>query len=463
MRGVTTSERPPAEHRLRLQGPFTWGRPDAGLRLRGAGLCEEEAIAYLSCRDSEGSQEGARAGGQAETDPPPQPRSRCPRVRLLSPGVARGRRSRVGSPASPMRRLKLPLVLLLASAASGSALGAPPPAPPPSASSTVADDVQRGDAARRAGRWTDAAAAYRVALERAEREGVPKEKRAAIAGEIGLCELRLGKHLEAAEHLFQSLIHRDALPPNQRARFESGIAIAEARLGIFVIETDPTDAEVIVDGRSYGSQEAITTVRDEHIRWIYVEPGTHRIIVRAAGHLEGASTEHMERGNFQRIRLTLHKLPPPPPTPPPKTIPDPKPRSVRMEPARSPGGTALRTTAAIVAGTAITVGASFLTWGAVTEGDLEEQRAKLRRNPAGKGACGVAAPPAECAALSEGVHRRDVVSTIGWVSLAAGGAIGLVTAGSFLVGANKESDSMRLQVVPVANGEQAAVVLRGVW
>lgn len=359
-----------------------------------------------------------------------------------------------------MHRLKLPLVLLLASTASSSALGAPPPAHPPSASSTVADDVQRGDAARRAGRWTDAAATYRVALERAEREGAPKEKRAAIVGEIGLCELRLGKHLDAAEHLFQSLIHRDALPPNQRARFEAGIAIAEAPLGVFVLETDPPDAEIIVDGKSYGSREAIT-VRDKHIRWIYVEPGTHRIIVRAAGHLEGASTELIERGKFQRIRLTLHKLPPP--TPALKTVADPKPRPLRMEPARSSGGTTLRTTAAIVAGTTIAVGASFLTWGAVTEGDLEEQRAKLRRNPAGTGACGVAAPPAECAALSEGVRRRDVVSTIGWVSLATGGAIGLVTAGSFLVAANKKSDSKRLQVVPVANGEQAAVVLRGVW
>ena len=67
-----------------------------------------------------------------------------------------------------MLRLKLFRVLLLLTVALPSAaLAAPPPSPTAPALPSLADHVKRGDAARMARRWADAADAYRAALEAA--------------------------------------------------------------------------------------------------------------------------------------------------------------------------------------------------------------------------------------------------------------------------------------------------------
>ncbi|WP_437297007.1 hypothetical protein [Sorangium sp. So ce426] len=56
------------------------------------------------------------------------------------------------------------------------------------------DHVRHGQRARAAGQWTEAHAAYEAAFEAADPESTTERERAEIAGELGLCEVALGKY-----------------------------------------------------------------------------------------------------------------------------------------------------------------------------------------------------------------------------------------------------------------------------
>ena len=121
----------------------------------------------------------------------------------------------------------------------------------PSGEEAVTEHVRRGDKARNAGRWADAAAAYLEAITAAERFGLTDEKRAAIIGEFGMCELAMGKYRDAAEHLHVALRKFDGLPPAQRQRFLQGQRKAESEVVVVFVGLDPPDAELSVDGKPH--------------------------------------------------------------------------------------------------------------------------------------------------------------------------------------------------------------------
>jgi tetratricopeptide (TPR) repeat protein len=148
---------------------------------------------------------------------------------------------------------------------------AAPPSPPAlhasAAQRSVEADLRRADAARRAGRWKEAEPAYRAAWNAAPR---PE-----IAGELGLCELALGRYRDAAEHLERSLEYPEALAPAQRARFERGQERAEREVVTVAVSVSHPDAEVFVDDRSIGNGKGSYVV--------FVEPGRHAAKARLAG------------------------------------------------------------------------------------------------------------------------------------------------------------------------------------
>ncbi|WP_437288732.1 hypothetical protein [Sorangium sp. So ce406] len=89
--------------------------------------------------------------------------------------------------------------------------------PPGGSSAAIAEALRRAEQARRAGRWEDAAAAYRAVWAST---GDPR-----WAGELGLAELSLRRSRDAAEHLRRALDAADALAPGARG----GMRAARAR------------------------------------------------------------------------------------------------------------------------------------------------------------------------------------------------------------------------------------------
>lgn len=199
-----------------------------------------------------------------------------------------------------MPRLELAFCLVIAASAAGAppALAAPPAAAG-STSSAAADPLSVADAARRAGRLADAAAAYKAALEAAERDQVPEERRARIAGELGMCELALERYVDAADHLAFA-IHQ-ALTPEEARRFLRGLKEAEAQVVTITISANPADAEVLIDGKPIGYVAPTYEV--------HVLPGSHIVRGRLPGHFTDEAEMNVSRGGTAVVSLRLREAP----------------------------------------------------------------------------------------------------------------------------------------------------------
>ncbi|XXX73174.1 hypothetical protein WMF30_36550 [Sorangium sp. So ce134] len=167
------------------------------------------------------------------------------------------------------------------------AAGQGPPAEPSAAAaarSEAEEAFARGERARRAGRWAEAEASYRDAWK--------ADPRPEFAGELGLCELALGRFRDAAEHLRESLLDPEALAAAARRRFSDGLQRAEREVSPATIAVSRPEAEVFIDGRRIG--------RGQGMYFVYVEPGRHeaaaqaKAIRRRGGPAACAYAEHAE-------------------------------------------------------------------------------------------------------------------------------------------------------------------------
>ncbi|WP_437835346.1 hypothetical protein [Sorangium sp. So ce1153] len=167
-------------------------------------------------------------------------------------------------------------------------------APAGVSSATTVETLRRAEQARRAGRWEDAAAAYRAAWEST---GDPR-----WAGELGLAELALRRYRDAAEHLRRALDAGDALAPGVRARFQQGLERAAHEVAAVAIVVGKPEAEVFMDGRRVGQGLATYVV--------YVEPGGHEARAALHGHEDGVGRFEALRGDTPAIGLALKEKPP---------------------------------------------------------------------------------------------------------------------------------------------------------
>ncbi|MCC6553233.1 MAG: hypothetical protein IT372_09470 [Polyangiaceae bacterium] len=343
--------------------------------------------------------------------------------------------------------------------------------------------MKRGDAARRSRRWADAADAYGAALAEAARSGVPEGQRLAIEGELGLCELELGKHREAAEHLREPCDHPEGLRPDQRFRFERGFRKAASQLAVIVVGVNPSDAEVSVDGRLIGSNQGTYVV--------YVEPGIHTVRARMPGRFDGVQTIDAVRGKDTIVSVESKEVPAavpaaaaspapvaapasvaasasaaaPAPAPAPAAAPAPAPAAAPASAAAPAAGERsrigpLQTAGIALAATTTALGAGALIWSGVMTGDIDERAEVIRRTSKDSAAC--AHPSAECSELRGRVERRDALDTIGIVGLGVGAGVAAVTL--VLIGLapdGPERDSAP-RVAPMM-GEHAGLLVHGAW
>ncbi|AUX47927.1 uncharacterized protein SOCE26_094530 [Sorangium cellulosum] len=363
------------------------------------------------------------------------------------------------------RRRSVPLALSAAFALSSVAASAEPgasdrvrapasAAPTTSAADAVARDaIRRGDEARRAGRWGEAALAYRAALE--ERRGPPLSlaTRAEVAGELGLCELALGAHRDAAEHLRFSLEHRSALPVEQQRRFEAGQVQAEREVGTLFLAVSPRDAEVLLDGRSLGAPRPV------HV--VFVEPGPHTVRARLAGYADAVAGIEAVRGASSSVTLALAVRAP---------VPAPSARANALHPGpaqpAAPGDTAdvLRRIALGTAAAGAVLGAGFWVAAEVLDGVVDE-RAREIRERGGHGACNGAGFSGACKHQEALIARRDGVGAAAVAVLVASGALGALSVSSYwwAPAAPPRATAGFTPMVAGATGLSPGVTLQAVW
>ncbi|WP_437672657.1 PEGA domain-containing protein [Sorangium sp. So ce131] len=325
------------------------------------------------------------------------------------------------------------------------------------AATRAAGALRRGRLARDAGRLVEAEAAFEEALKAAEAAWTTDAERASIAAELGLCELALQRHREAAGHLAQSLEHRGALSPWILRRVQEGLASAEKRVATLYVTTSPPGAEVFLDGEALG--------RVEPVHEVYLDPGDHNSRARLEGHTDAVRSFRAEAGQSHALVLRLRRAPEPvakapeaappaPPAPPAAPAPPPLPLAeLRI------GGVALTTAAAAA-------GAVFLLRASVVRGDLAERDVALRRGGWDPSACQGAGASPVCAELRGLREERNLLGALGAASLVTSGVFAAATAAWFLTDpppAGGAPARQGVRVVPVMTGNQAWLSLQGTF
>ncbi|KYF53803.1 hypothetical protein BE08_21370, partial [Sorangium cellulosum] len=169
------------------------------------------------------------------------------------------------------------------------------------AASRTAGLLRRARQAQAAGRLVTAAATYERALEAAQEAWTTDAERATIAGELGLVELALGRHRDAATHLAQCLQHRGVISGWLRGQVDDGLQRAAKRVATVYVTTNPPGAEVVIDGQA--------PYPPEPVHEVFVEPGEHTARARLEGHEEAVRSFTAEAGQTHPIVLKLRRLP----------------------------------------------------------------------------------------------------------------------------------------------------------
>ncbi|WP_438011082.1 tetratricopeptide repeat protein [Sorangium sp. So ce321] len=328
--------------------------------------------------------------------------------------------------------------------------------------STVNGHVRRARRARDAGRWTEARDAYKAALEASEQSPSAQVDPAEIAGELGFCELALHNYREAAEHLTRSLERRELLPLEAQRRFKVAQLKAAFYVVTLLLSVDPPDAEVFIDG------QRVSRIAGTYK--VFLERGRHVVRARAPGREEAVHVFSGERGAKQEITMRL----PHAAVSSTKEASSATPEPVSTSPAaraQAPGPWASWPGTLRIGGIAITTataatGAVLLLRAHVIHTNLREGNVVRLQQGWTSHTCREASAPAACADIHRQVDQRNLLATLGKVSLATSAVFGVATAASFLTeaaffGAAPEATGVR--IVPVTTSERAGVLLEGAW
>ncbi|XXX78015.1 hypothetical protein WMF30_04480 [Sorangium sp. So ce134] len=310
----------------------------------------------------------------------------------------------------------------------------------------MAATLRRAEQARRAGRWEEAAAAYRIAWEST---GDPR-----WAGELGLAELSLRRYRDAAEHLRRALEAEDALAPDRKDRVQQGLRRAAQEVAAVAIVVGKPEAEVFIDGRRVG-QGLATYVA-------YVEPGSHEARATLEGHEDGVGRFEAQRGDTPAIGLALKEKPKRPAAAPRAAAAAPGAAAMRPAGEGTAIGPAIRVGGLALASAGAVVGAGFgLAW-AVKDGEAETLREQIRSR-SGENACSAkkGITDARCPHLRDAIDARDALGLVALASFVASGVIGAAALSSFWWAPAPDHGGVR--VVPRATAQGGGVHIEGAW
>jgi hypothetical protein len=333
----------------------------------------------------------------------------------------------------------------------------------------VKDHVRRGRRARDRGKWAEAYAAYKAAFEAADPASSTERERAELAGELGLCELALRKYRDAAEHLAFSLEQRTALPLALQLRFEKGEREATRHVATLLLSVDPSDAQVLVDGKRVG--------RVARTYKLFLEPGQRMVRAFAPGRQDGFHEFGAVAGTAYNVRMPLPRLavslaPEIAPGSPKETSTTRSSSPVVRAPAPSPWASwpgTLRIAGIATTTATLSVGAVFMIRASTLDGDASEQRAGLTRGrPSSSSMCWQASQRSSCGDLRRLLDERNISDGLGTALLITGGVLGAATAASFFtdfsfLGFSPAQERDRIHISPVATGRETGVRIEGLW
>jgi len=134
------------------------------------------------------------------------------------------------------------------------------------------DLYDRGMKAMDEQRWDDCRASFLAAWN--------IDRYYQIAGNLAACEAKLGRYVDAAEHITFSLHEMPTTAPaERRALAEKLLAEVRAKVAEITIGSSKTGAEIFLDGRSLGRSPLASAV--------FVEPGEHKLEAK----LDGAAAQ----------------------------------------------------------------------------------------------------------------------------------------------------------------------------
>ncbi|WP_433927497.1 hypothetical protein AB3662_30825 [Sorangium cellulosum] len=311
------------------------------------------------------------------------------------------------------------------------------------ARSSEADEAfARGERARRAGRWAEAEASYRAAWQ--------ADPRPELAGELGLCELALGRFRNAAEHLRASLVYPETLAPAARRRFSEGLTRAEREVASATVAVSRPEAEVFIDGRRIGRGQAMYLV--------HLDPGRHEARARLDGYVDEVYPFEAQRGRESMIGLHLEPAPAPPAAPAPAAA---APAAAALSPSSGPAaGTVFRIGGLALAAAGVALGAGLLVEASARGEEASTLAAEIGRR-GGPAACLYHEHAAACGVLGDSHRARDTLKVAASASFASAGLVGAVALSSFWWAPAPGTRAVR--PVPFATAQGGGVLVVGAW
>lgn len=285
----------------------------------------------------------------------------------------------------------------------------PAPAEPSSASDEAKKIFSEAEAAR-------GAKDFEKCVEHAER-AYGLYPHVQIRGLQGMCELELGRFVDAATHLgFYVQNSTGTIPADATSAFDK----AEARVVKLTVACQPEGVAVSIDG----------TARGEAPQTIYVEPGDRVIVVSKSDLGTKEERKLLVAGTKITVSFDLR----------------------RAEPAgtKLPVWPGIVGIAVGVAG--IGVGAGFVAAAASADADTDDMRGLP---------CPARTQAGQCGELADTIDRRDAFHAGGIASLVAGGAIlsfGIAWTIAAVSSGSTASDEARIDFVPLAGAVNGAAL-----
>jgi len=324
----------------------------------------------------------------------------------------------------PCVRLAVALsALLFWSTSSAHAQPKDQPTPHDAIKDTAGDLFDRGVKAMDEQRWEDCRAAFLAAW------GIHRHYQ--IAGSLAICEAKLARYAEAAEHVSFFLREMPATAPAERKTGgETFFKEIRPKVAELSIRVNKSGAEVFVDGRSVGRAPLSVPV--------FVEPGDRKLEAKF-GDAIARGTVSAKGGGTHEVVLTFGEL-----TKPSQGWRPPLPLVLAS------GGLAL---AGLGAGVGLTVAA-------IGKGD----EAKAAAVAGGRSACFT--PPSgrktACDALASAWRDRDSLNNAAVGAFVLGGVLTAATVGLF-VWRGSIGEHAAIQVAPSVGKRSGGVILTGQW
>lgn len=119
-----------------------------------------------------------------------------------------------------------------------------------------------------------------------------------IAGMLGLCEVRMQRYRDAAEHLsFAVRTGAGSMSQQETQKLREALDQAKQRVGTVRVQVDTDEAEVRVDGRLLGTAPLFDPV--------FLEPGTHKFRARSNERASAEVTIEVGAGGEKEIVLRV--------------------------------------------------------------------------------------------------------------------------------------------------------------